>query len=276
MYYEFYLDVYFLESLVMNCLVLQWTGLIQKMRPSAGRILASGALGAVLACAAVVLPIHKSAVLSAALGLAACPAMTAAAYGWRGGKSFWQTTLLTAGSSLVLGAVWQFLRVELSVPFWAAVPGGYLLARFFWNYWRRMLSRTKYIYEVTLQRGEKEIQLKGLLDSGNRLVQPVTLRPVHIVDFEEIKKLLSEEETRELAGLLRMRAENGASGRFLYIPYHSIGENEGVLPAMMLDGIRVKHGESAWSTKGVLVAVSQKAVSSRGEYQMILHPRILE
>ncbi len=276
MYYEFYLDVYFLEDLVMNCLVLSIAGQVQKVRASLWRIVLAGVLGALISCAAVVLPIHRSAVLTALCGLLSCPVMALAAFGRKGRCAFIQMSVSVACFALFLGAIWQILRVEFSVPFAASVPGGYFLARLLWDAWRRMQSRTKYIYEVTLARGGRKIRLKGLLDSGNRLVQPGTLRPVHIADFEEMQKLLSEEETRELAGLLQLKAEQAASGKFTLIPFQSIGNGEGVLPAILLDGICIKHGESAWSTKGVLVAVSKTAVSSRGEYQMILHPHILE
>lgn len=278
MYYEFYLDVYFLENLVLNCLVICLAGRLQKERASLLRIVLSGMAGAFLACLEVLLPIHKSTVLTALCGLAACPLMAVAAFGTGRGAGRLlpvRMTMCIAGLALALGAVWQFLRAELSVPFAAAVPAGYFLARLFCGIWHRVRCRTNYIYEVTLERGDKKVCLTGFLDSGNRLVQPGTLRPVHIVDFAQIRELLTEEETRELAGLLRMQAEGRASGKFTYIPFHSIGDGQGVLPAMTLDGMCIKHGESAWRTKGVLVAVSGTAVSGRGEYQIILHPRIL-
>ncbi len=273
MYYEFYLDIYFLENLVMNCLVLHMAARMRKVFPSRGRTVLAGALGACVLCAAVVSPIHKSKALTMLCGAASYPVMALAAYGK---KEAVQNMAVIAGVSLILGAIWQFLRIQLAMPFFAAVPGGYLLACIVWDGWRRKKSRTKYIYDVTLQRGKNEISLKALLDSGNRLVQPVTLRPVHIVDFEQLRKLLSKEETEELEDLLKYRTQKTASGKFTYVPFQSIGGGEGVLPVMALDGIRVKHGESAWSAKGILVAVSKKAVSGRGEYQMILHPRILE
>ena len=276
MYYEFYLDVYFLENLIMNCLVLYMAGRVQKDTPASGRILFSGVLGAALDCVMIVLPIHRNAISSLVCNVLIWIAMTFAGYGRRRKQVLLQKILIIVEFSFVLGGVWQLLRVGLSLPFIVAIPGGYVLVYFLWNCWRSMQSRTQYIYDVTLQRGKKEIHLKGLLDSGNRLVQPITAKPVHIADFKEIKELLDVDEIKELNGLLNLETEKEASGKFMYIPYHSIGKSEGVLPAITLDSISIKHGESARSTKGVLIAVSKTAVSSEGEYQMILHPRILE
>lgn len=273
MYYEFYLDIYFLENLIINGLVLHMAGLAMKERRSPVRIAAAAALGACGACLIVLLPVHKNAALSTLLSLLLIPLM-AAAQGGRKKMARAVPGILCA--ALFLGAVWRILCGNFGMPFYLAVPAGYGFARFLWSLWRRLRGRTQYLYDVTLQRGEKYVRLRGLLDSGNRLVQPVTAKPVHIVDYERIKELLDEREQRELLGLLNMEADGGASGKFTYIPYHAIGNSEGVLPALTLDGITVKHGENVWSTKGALAAVSREAVSSGGEYQMILHPRILE
>ncbi|WP_417091058.1 sigma-E processing peptidase SpoIIGA, partial [Marvinbryantia sp.] len=66
MYYEIYLDVYFLENLMLNFLILQLTGIIQKETFSVRRKLLASGIGAVGACLIVVLPIHKSRIVSAA------------------------------------------------------------------------------------------------------------------------------------------------------------------------------------------------------------------
>ena len=157
-----------------------------------------------------------------------------------------------------------------------AAAAGYGTARLLWNCRRRAKAETKYLYDVTLQKGTKKILLKGLLDSGNQLTDPLTDRPVHITDYNEICRLLSEAEIQELDGFLDMELCGQGDALFRYIPYHSVGEGRGILPAITLDSMEIKHGESAWNTKRVLVAVSRRAVSSGGKYQMILHPRILE
>ncbi len=273
MYYEFYLDLYFLENLMMNALVLHMAGQIQKEKTSLIRLSAAAAAAAACSCAIVVLPIHKNVVCSLAVSILLCPFMVVTGYGKR---NMIPMTISVMGLSVLLGGIWELLRRCFPAPFYLVVPAGYLPVRLVWELHRRRRRRAQYIYDVILQRGQKKTAVKGLLDSGNRLVQPVTAKPVHIVDFDEIKKLLSEQEIRELTGLLNLEIPSGASGQFLYIPYHSIGDVRGVLPAITLDQISIKHGESAHSTKGALAAISKEAVSSAGEYQMILHPRILE
>lgn len=272
MYYEFYLDVYFLENFIVNVLILHLTEELLKERISWARMCFAAASGAAASCAAVLLPLYKNPALS---GAAACilPAMALSA---AGGRKIARIFCPVCAIALLLGGVWQILRVRFGMPFYLAAPAGYLSVKYLWKFWRRLRGRTQYIYDVTLQKDGKKACLRGLLDSGNRLVQPVTAKPVHIIEFEQIRKLLNDREQSELLSWLRLEAEAEGSGKFTYIPYRSIGDNAGVLPAVTLDGICIRHGKTAWSTKEPLVAVSRQAVSSRGEYQMILHPSILE
>ena len=276
MYYEIYLDVYFLENLMLHFLILQFVGIIQKENFSIARKLLASGIGAFGACMIIVLPIHKSRILSVACSILFCILTAYAAGKKRGSRSWRQTAFAFCILSLFLGSIWQILVTYLKIPFWAAAAAGYAAARLIWKYWQREKSGAKYIYDVTLRKGTDQIFLKGLLDSGNQLTEPVTDRPVHIVDYSEICRLLSEAEVQELDSFLDMEIGGKMRGNFVYVPYHSVGESRGVLPAMTLDSMEIKHGESAWSTKKVLVAVSRKAVSSGGKYQMILHPRILE
>lgn len=276
MYYEFYLDVYFLENLILHSLALHLAGLIQREKPSGLRILAASAAAAGFSSVLLLFPIHKNAFLLAIVHLLFCYLAACICTKKRGAKARAQFYLAVCASALILGGCWQFLSGALAWPFWAAAPAGYALARALLAYGRRVQRRMRFIYEVTLERGGRTAHVKALLDSGNQLVQPMTAKPVHIVDLQEIEKLLTDAETRELRQLLDLTPTGSPSGKFTCIPYHSIGGAEGVLPAMTLDLMCVKHGESAQSTREVLVAVSKKAVSSRGEYQMILHPQILE
>ncbi len=276
MYYEFYIDVYFLENLVMNYLILRMTGKAEKCACAVWRTIASSVLGAVCACAIAVAPVHRMAFLSVTLSFLYGVAMVAVSYGAYGWDTVMRTVTVFYLSALLLGAIWQLLERYLHMSFFAAMPVGYVGARAVFTVWQRRKNRAQYVYEVTITEKGKTVSVKGLMDSGNQLVMPGTGKPVQIVDFQVACALLSAKEIEELECMLRLRASGESSGRFTYIPYHSIGKERGILPVMTLDSVRIKHGESVWNTKKVAAAISKTAVSYGGEYQMILHPQIIE
>lgn len=276
MYYEFYLDVYFLENLIMNYLILSMTGRVMKCRCARRKMAVSALLGAVGACAVAVLPVHRMVFLSVLLSFLLGGAMVLASYGIHGYHTAMRTIMVFYFLALLLAGVWQLLMHYLHMAFLCSMFAGYAIVWMGVEVWRRIKNKTQFLYDVTIAKGGRTVNIKGFLDSGNQLVMPVTGKPVQVVDLEAIGRLLSREEMEELERMIRMETTGESSGGFTYIPYHSIGREQGIMPVMILDEVYIKHGESAWNTKKVAAAISKTAVSGRGEYQMILHPQILE
>ena len=57
MYYELYIDVFFLENFMMDALLLMLTGRMIRCQAGKGRIFFGAALGAFLTCVAVLIPV---------------------------------------------------------------------------------------------------------------------------------------------------------------------------------------------------------------------------
>lgn len=275
MYFEFYLDIYFLENLIMNYLVMDMTGRVLQLTPSRKRMLTAAVLGAMGACAVIVTPIHKNLLLNVIYGFGICPVMARTAFGKKKGAAAWNRNCAAYVVSMTLGCLWQFLR-GTGLPFGLTISVGWFMALILIKLYRRSAGYVQYLYETELRRGEKSVHLISFLDSGNHLYQPGSQKPVHILDYSQICALLTEAEKSELDALLDFQRVESPSGVFCYIPYRALGNKRGMLPAIRLDEIRITRGENVKNTKGILAAVSKEAVSSRGSYQMILHPQILE
>lgn len=276
MYYEFYLDVYFMENLMMNYLILHMTGRVTKCRCAWWRMAAAALMGAAGACGIAVLPVHRIVFFSIMISFFLGSAMVFISYGMHGRHTVMRTVTAFYFLALLFAGVWQFLMRYLHMAFPISMLTGYVIVRIGAGVWQRAKSKTQFLYDVVITTGGRTVRIKGFLDSGNQLVMPVTGKPVQVVDFEVIRRLLSREETEELERMIRMETTGESTGGFTYIPYHSIGKEQGIMPVMVLDEVYIKHGESAWNTKKIAAAISKTAVSSRGEYQMILHPQILE
>lgn len=280
MYYEFYLDVYFLENLMMNFLVLQMTGHVIRRRKPVWRLALAAAAGSIFACIVLLLPIHRWIFLSVTASFICGCAMAAASYKEQDRKETERAIFTYWMLAFLMGGIWQFLMEVAGMKFLTAMLTGYGSV---WGICRlRSLKKqdSQYLYEVTLIHHGRERQIRALLDSGNQLRQPITGRPVQVLEADVLKELLEPQEEEELEHMMRMeigeKEEGKLKGVFTYIPFHSIGKEHGIMPLIALDTVLIKHGESVWNTKRVLTAVSKTAVSSGGEYQMILHPRLLE
>lgn len=115
-------------------------------------------------------------------------------------------------------------------------------------------------WEVQLLDRGKSCPATALMDSGNSLFDPVSKRPVCIVQREVFAQL----------GLFD-RPE-----KFRLIPYHSVGRQRGLLRAAAVEEMYLQKGSEKLKRKNVLLALSDQPLSGEGRYQMLLHPALLE
>ena len=110
---------------------------------------------------------------------------------------------------------------------------------------------------VELYLGNEKYQIKGMIDTGNGLRDPISGAPVNILDRYTARKLFGEETLKDVR----------------YIPYQSIGKKAGVLPAIQFERMCILKDTECWVEKP-LIAISEEAISKGGEYEMILNPNL--
>lgn len=112
--------------------------------------------------------------------------------------------------------------------------------------------------KVRIPGDEGILTIAALIDTGNGLIEPVSQKPVAILDAEEWKKLKQW-----------MKPE-----KYKIIPYHSIGEDSGMLEGYEIDTMEVDGGMGKKRFEKVIIAVFQGRLSQKGSYQMILPPEL--
>lgn len=272
MIYEFYLDIYFLENLVMNYLVLRMLTILEKKQGARSRCFLAASAGA-LAMSLMILGVYKVQWLMAIVCMTVEAGMTAAAFAWQGWKKFMYRAVIFRLLSLLAEGSWQILRDYFHMPFPYSMAAGILLPFFVLLMIRKKKEKERLLYTVTIKLHGKETQIQALWDSGNYLTHPVTGRPVYILDAEALKPLLTMQESLELQALLELKTTNAQSGTFSLIPYQSIGKKYGLLPVLQLDEMCVETEKEIIRTPKPLAAVSGQTLSQKGEWQMILHQK---
>lgn len=120
------------------------------------------------------------------------------------------------------------------------------------SWWNQ--KRQNCFCSVIIAGDEGSVEVKALIDTGNGLLDPVSHRPVAILD-EEVWKSMNR----------WMKPE-----KYRIIPYHSIGKERGILEGYEIDEIIVKGQMGRKQFEKVIVAVFKGKVSGKGSYQMIL------
>lgn len=115
-----------------------------------------------------------------------------------------------------------------------------------------------FIYPVSIHAHGICVSGNGLLDSGNRLFDPFSGKPVMLCDEDKMKEIVQYAWEKSPQSLR-------------FIPYQSVGKKDGVLLCVTVDEIEVNVRNGVVRQEHVLVAVAEH-ISETGEYQMILHP----
>lgn len=258
MYYEFYIDVFFLENMLLDCLILMMTGSILKRKKSPVRLFLASFVGAAGACTLVISPARQIPVIFI-LGYALTAfLMVGIGFGVSQKRMFVKSLLCFGGTAFLMGGILQALASQVAFPMpMLAFSSAGILTLFLREY-QSVKFRTQNYYDVILGLHGRTVCVRGLRDTGNHLKDPITGKPVSILSYDAAKALLDKEV------------------KMFYIPYHSIGKSSGLLPGMTLDYMSIRREKDLQRLERPVVAVSREPVNRDGKYQMILHPTLLE
>ncbi len=269
--------------------VLLWAaGAVVGLRPATGRLAvgaAAGALYAVLADLAG-FGVWGGGFLRAWYSVATASLVTHALVYWPQPVNRLFPSLGAYYLLAVIGAGAAYVPYNLGARGWIPplVATGIILAaaELGWGVVQRWVwDRVVYLpLEVELL--GRKVQVTALLDTGNRLTDPLTGQPVVILGRELREALLPPETVEAVA----MAAENPAAGvpllaetvlasRVRLVPYSTLGRENGLLLSFRTDAVRLAGWENGPLTGTALVAFHSQPLDPAGTYRALVHPALL-
>ena len=262
MYYELYIDVFFLENLMMDSLLLLALNHILKSGRTRGRIFLCAGLGSLLTCAAVAVPLPGIAKLFL-FHVCINSVMLILGLKIRSIPQFVRAFILLYAVSALLGGIMQIFRPYMRVAslFYCTAFGSYLLIMRIWKFFSHLAGQQENILEVTLYTSEGEITARALWDTGNSLRDFVTNDPVNILDPGFLREITDLPE-----------AEKG----FQMIPYRCVG-GEQVMKVFRIEKMCVHTGVCGGDRwiQNPMFGIGEETLSQNKEYEIILNPGIL-
>lgn len=258
MYYELYVDVLFLVNFMMDYLLLLIVRHMLKCTATHFRIALGAVLGAGLTCFIVILPIPYVIGKFAAFYLLVNTLMIIVGLKIREIRVFVKAMILLYIGAFLMGGLMGYVRqyMKMGSLFFAVAVLGYYVVLGIWNFLSYMQRFQQHICEVELYVSGKMAIVKGLVDTGNQLCDSISSKPVCIIGIGTVKENFGVEMP-----ILR------------YIPYHTIGKAEGVMPIVKFDKMCIRGKKEMWLAEP-LIAISEEEISRSKEYQMILNPNL--
>ena len=287
-----YIDVVFLENLVMNSIILIASGIILKKKLKWIRILLASSLGAIYTIIGYisVLQIYSNWVLKVILSIL----IIYIAFNPQTVKQLWKDVLIFYLTSFVFGGV-AFALIYVVKPQDILMKNGLFLGTYplktvllaaivafiiiiaAFAIVKTKFSKKDMFCDVEVELNNKKIKTRAMIDTGNLLKEPITNTPVivleHTLLYECVPKEILDNLESILGGeLVKIPEEirNEYISRLKLIPFASLGKQNGMLVGIKADSLKIIQDEQEKESKNVIVGIYNKSLTKRGEYRALI------
>ena len=287
-----YIDVVFLENLVMNSIILIASGIILRKKLKWIRILLASSLGAIYTIIGYisVLEIYSNLVLKVILSIL----IIYIAFNPQTVKQLWKDVLIFYLTSFVFGGV-AFALIYVVKPQDILMKNGLFLGTYplktvllaaivafiiiiaAFAIVKTKFSKKDMFCDVEVELNNKKIKTRAMIDTGNLLKEPITNTPVivleHTLLYECVPKEILDNLESILGGeLVKIPEEirNEYISRLKLIPFASLGKQNGMLVGIKADSLKIIQDEQEKESKNVIVGIYNKSLTKRGEYRALI------
>ena len=261
--YEVYIDIFLAQNVLMNMQLLLLTQLLLKEKILFVRLLAASAAGGIGAVLILVLGVgYGIGYILLVLGLDAAMLLISIQHPWKRRISCQRLVMgiiYLHGMEFAYGKLMECAvrlvgerMARMTVIAVIAVIVMFILAYRKW-------AEARQIYNVTLTEEGENAVYKALFDTGNFLTDPVSGKPVSVVEETEATRKWLEKYPH----------------KYKIIPYQSVGKEHGLLEGIVVDELIIQKEKEQVVKKGAVVALYRGKLSKDGQFQMILNQSLM-
>lgn len=295
-----YLDIVLVENLCMNYIILFATGFILKLKMKHFRLILSAFIGGIYAIVSYmeIIPLHSNMVVKIILSVT----MIYLAFVPKGIKAMLKQLILFYLVSFAFGgcafALLYFIRPQDifmkngvyigTYPIKIALLGGvvgfvvtYIAFRIVKNRIGNRTAKKNLIYDIQITMRGKSLLTKAMLDTGNLLKDPITRTPVVVVEKEKLYEVLPNSILDNIDQLMggdsqETEEELAYRARFRFIPFSSIGKQNGMMLGFKVDQVKVITDMDEIVNQNVIVCIHDKKMTKSDTYSALIGLDILE
>lgn len=273
--YIVYLDVFFMINFIMDYMIILITSRIAKVKKKRIRQLAGAGCGA-LYSVIVIKPLTNHLFKITLVNILIAAVMVLISFGFTSASVYIKNVFLLFVVSFTMSGIINYL-------YYSTVIGKYVRNVLSGNS-NKVVNARKFIlvsvlayillsaivriifsvrkdmelyYDVKITFRGKSVVVRGLYDTGNGLTEPVSGKMVHIAEYKILKPLLEGDEK--------------AKENIYVIPFHSIGEEDGIMYGIRMDEMVVLVDDEPKFLYNPIIGIYTGNVSKRGNYSVILN-----
>ncbi|HEX6972670.1 MAG TPA: sigma-E processing peptidase SpoIIGA [Limnochordia bacterium] len=165
-----------------------------------------------------------------------------------------------------------------------ALAGIAVTAELGFGIWRRQVWQGLYHMPLEVVFGTRSVRALSLVDTGNRLRDPLSQLPVIVMEHEaarsvlppQIEPALAAMEEGDLSVVSHLLSAREWSRRFRVIPFSSVGHSNGLLIGFRPDKLYLFLNGRRVPAQEAIIGLSRRPLDPAGAYQALLHPEVVQ
>lgn len=287
-----YIDVVFIENLVMNYIILLATGMVLKLSLNHIRMIITATLGAIYTVMTYIFPIEIYSNFFFKIFLSII--IIYISYNPKNNKMFFKQLVVFYLISFVFGGA-AFFLIYIIKPQDILMKNGLFLGTYplktivlaaivafaiiliTFKIVKSKFSKNDIYKEINISINGKVVRLKAILDTGNMLKEPITGKPVIVVEHTSLYSILPSEILDNLEQILGGDFKNVSEDiknkyitKLKFIPFSSLGKQNGMLLGMIPEFVEIIGDENKKKIKDIVIGIYNKSLTKDGKYRAIM------
>ena len=294
-----YLDIVFLENILMNFIIIFATGVVIKCNCNKCRYIIASIIGATYTVVMYlnIIPLYSNFFMKLILSIV----IVYISFAPKSVKKLIKDIVIFYLVSFVFGgcvfALMYFLQPQMaqmkngvfvgSYPIKIALIGGlvsFIVLQISFRIVKTKFSKKDIIFDIQIIINEKKVNVKALLDTGNLLKDPITGFPVIVIEHTSLNEVIPEKILRNLDKILggdideltKDEKFSKTISRFRMIPFSSLGKQNGLLLGIKADSINIISDEKTDTVNNAIIGIYDKSFTKNGAYTAIMGLDMLE
>ena len=287
-----YIDIIFLENIIMNSIILYATSIIIKQKTKFFRIIISSGIGAIYSIALYLtnLKIYTSIISKIILSII----MIYIAFKPSNFKNVFKQVVIFYLTSFIFGGVALNLIINFNSDKISIKNGIYtgedvfkviilgaifalIIVKISIKIIKNKLIPKDMYCKIKMKINEKTVETKAMIDTGNLVKEPITNIPVVIVESSLLNGIIPKEILDNLENILcgnlsniSLEIQNEYFTKLRCIPFSSLGKENGMLVGIKIPEILVQKDDEEKKTSNIIIGLYNKTLTKRGEYRALV------
>ncbi|MDW5299009.1 MAG: sigma-E processing peptidase SpoIIGA [Sedimentibacter sp.] len=163
---------------------------------------------------------------------------------------------------------------------------GYAALHFFFKEIKARIDKNNYMRSVNIGIGNESKVLRAYIDTGNELADPMTGKPVIVVNIDSIRNILGDDLYNEILcfynnkasnyeNLLSMNDKNDKI-KLRIVKYNTISSIGEKMVCIVPDNVEISDDDKNSINADAIIGIYPKKISQKDDYDALLFKKLLE